>query len=149
VILWRISDHPKLDGTGGLRASARWHTPGRRVVYCAPNPAAALVEVLVHIEVDAGDLPDRLQYIEIHAPDTVSIETIEVDALGPNWQRDDGATRTAGNEWLDSGRTALLRVPSAIVPATWNMLINPRYPESAQVRVTRVHRHGIDRRLVR
>ena len=149
MILWRISDRPELDGAGGLRVPARWHTLGRRIVYCAPNPAAALVEVLVHIEIDADDLPDPLQYLEIEVPDTISTKTVDVDGLGRNWQKNEAATRRAGDEWLRSGRTALLRVPSAIVPATWNVLINPQHPESAQVRVIHVHRHSIDPRLVR
>ena len=59
--------------------------------------------------------------------------------------------RILGVRWthLDSSRTALLRVPSAIVPATWNILINPRHPESVQVRVVRTHSHGLDPRLLR
>jgi len=56
VTLWRISDHPKLNGAGGLVVPGRWHTQGWRVAYCAPNPATSLVEVLVHIEVDSDDL---------------------------------------------------------------------------------------------
>lgn len=51
------------------------------------------------------------------------------------------------NRWLHSGRAALPQVPSAIVPATWNILINPQRPESGQVRVVRVPEHPIDRRL--
>jgi RES domain-containing protein len=67
VTLWRISDYPELDGAGGLLVSGRWHTQGSRVVYCAPNPASALVEVLVHLEVDSSDLMDPLSYLEIEA----------------------------------------------------------------------------------
>lgn len=149
MILWRISVHPELDGTGGLLAPGRLHTQGSRVVYCAPNPATSLVEVLVHIEIESDDLPDPLQYREIEAPDDVSTENVDLDALGRNWQTDLEATRRAGDEWLRSGRTALFRVPSVIVPETWNVLINPRHREGAQVRILRVHRHGIDPRLLR
>jgi len=149
VILWRISDHPALDGVGGLWVPGRWHTPGRRVVYCAPNPATALVEILVHLRIDADDLPDPLQYLEIEAPDTISTEGVDVGSLGRNWQTDVHATRRSGDEWLHSGRTALLRVPSVVVPATWNDLINPQHPESAQIRIARAHRHSIDSRLLR
>ena len=68
MTLWRISGHRRLDGAGGLLAAGRWHTQGSRIVYCSPNPATALVEVLVHLEVEVSDLPDRLQYLEIEAP---------------------------------------------------------------------------------
>jgi RES domain-containing protein len=149
VILWRISRHPGLDGAGGMRASARWHTKGRPIVYCAPNPAGALLEVLVHAEVDIEDLPVSFRYLEIEAPGTLAVDDVDTGALAQSWRTDLPATRRAGDRWLHSNRTALLRVPSAIVPATWNILINPRHPESAQVRVVRTHSHGLDPRLLR
>jgi RES domain-containing protein len=149
VILWRISRHPELDGAGGLRASARWHTRGRPIVYCAPNPAAALLEMLVHAEVDIEDLPVGFRYLEIEAPDTLGVEDVDTGALAQSWRTDLPATRRAGDRWLHSSRTALFRVPSAIVPATWNILMNPRRPESAQVRVVRTYNLGLDPRLLR
>ena len=149
MILWRISEHPELDGAGGLRTSARWHTLGRRIVYCAPNPATALVEILVHMEVDIGDIPDPLQYLEIEAPDTISTQTVDGKILGRNWQRNEAATRRAGDEWLSLGETVLLRVPSVIVPQTWNILINPAHPQSRHIKVAQIHRHSIDPRLLR
>ncbi|MBI3208234.1 MAG: RES family NAD+ phosphorylase [Candidatus Solibacter usitatus] len=149
MILWRVSNHPNLDGTGGLRASGRWHTQGRRIVYCALNPATALVEVMVHLEIDAEDLPESLQYLEIDVPLSVSMETLDVGSLGETWQSRSEVTRRAGDEWLRSGRTALLRVPSVVVPATWNFLINPLHSESSLIHVLRVHQHSLDRRLTR
>jgi RES domain-containing protein len=44
-----------VDGRGGLQASGRWHTCGQRIVYCAPDPATALLEILVHAEIDFRD----------------------------------------------------------------------------------------------
>ncbi|MEK7403791.1 MAG: RES family NAD+ phosphorylase [Acidobacteriota bacterium] len=149
MILWRISNHPALDGGGGLRASGRWHARGRRVVYCAPNPATALLEVLVHAEIDAEDIPVTFRYVEIEAPDSLTIETADNAVLGQGWRRNVATTRRFGDEWLRSGRTALLRVPSVVVPATWNVLINPRHPESAQIRIVRVHHQAINPRLLR
>ena len=149
MILWRISRHPELDGAGGLRISARWHTEGSPVVYCAPNPATALLEVLVHSNIDLGELPVTFRYFEIEAPDSLAIEDLDIGSLGQSWRTDVKATRRAGDAWLRSARTPLLRVPSVIVPATWNTLLNPQHPHSGQVRVIRAHSHGLDTRLVR
>jgi RES domain-containing protein len=149
VILWRVSNHSTLDGSGGLSAAGRWHTLGRRIVYCAPNPATALLEVLVHSRIDIDDMPVKYRYLEIEVPGTLVVEDMDTGALGPAWQTDLEATRRAGDEWLRFGRTALLRVPSVIVPATWNVLINPQHPDGTQVRVAHVHHHGIDPRLLR
>jgi len=149
VILWRISDHTTLGGGGGLSLSGRWHSAGQRIVYCAPNPATALLEVLVHTEIEIDDVPVNFRYLEIEAPDALAAEDLDLSALAQSWRTDLPATRRAGDQWLESSRTALLRVPSVIVPATMNVLINPRHPDSAQIRVIRTLSHGLDRRLFR
>jgi RES domain-containing protein len=148
VILWRITNHAALDGAGGLRTHGRWHTRGRRILYCADNPATALLEMLVHAEIDVEDLPVTFRYLEIEAPDSVSIETVDAGGFGRNWRTDVVATRRAGDEWLHSGRTALLRVPSVIVPATLNTLVNPQHPFSARIRIVQIHDFPIDPRLL-
>jgi RES domain-containing protein len=149
VIHWRVSNHRTLDGAGGLRAPGRWHTIGQRIVYCAPNPATALLEVLVHAKIDLEDVPVNFHYLEIDAPDTLATEDVDISGLGRSWRTDLAATRRAGDQWLQFGRTARLRVPSVIVPATWNVLLNPRHPDSKEIRIIREHRHGFDPRLLR
>ncbi|HWR53472.1 MAG TPA: RES family NAD+ phosphorylase [Bryobacteraceae bacterium] len=149
MTLWRISNHRTLDGGGGLRAPGRWHTRGQRVLYCAPNPATALLEVLVHSEIDAEDIPVTFHYLEIEAPDSASVETLDAVALGARWRTDLNVTRAAGDAWLRSGRTALLRIPSVIVPQTWNVLVNPRQTDAEQIRIVRIHEQGVDARLAR
>ena len=149
MILWRVSNYSTLDGSGGLSAPGRWHAIGQRIVYCAPNPATALLEVLVHTRIDIEDLPVNFKYLEIEAPDALSIEEVDTTALGKSWQIDPTLTRRVGDQWLQSGRSALLRVPSLIVPATWNVLMNPRHAQSGEVGIVRVHSYAIDVRLVR
>jgi RES domain-containing protein len=148
VILWRVSNHTSLDGGGGLRAPGRWHTRGQRIVYCASDSATALLEALVHAEIDVEDIPVTFRFIEIEAADSISSETAPLTALGRGWQSDVERTRRIGDEWLRSGLTALLRVPSVIAPAAWNFLINPQHPDSKQIRIVRVHDHDIDKRLL-
>ena len=148
MTLWRIGNHATLDGAGGLRASGRWHTRGGRIVYCAPNPAAARLEILVHSEIDIEDIPVAFRWLEIDAPDSIAAETVDPELLGPAWRSQPAATRRLGGQWLASSRSALLRVPSAIVPETWNVLINPLHAGAARIRVVRVHEQTIDRRLV-
>lgn len=149
MILWRVSDYSTLDGGGGLNASGRWHNAGQRIVYCAPNPATALLEVLVHAEIDIGDMPVHFRYLEIDAPDVLAVETVDTSVLPQSWRIDLPVTRHVGDQWLQSGSSSLLRVPSVIVPATWNILINPRHVDSGQIRVLGTHSHGLDRRLFR
>ena len=108
-----------------------------------------MLEVLVHAQIDLQDMPVDLRYLEIEAPDSLAIEDVDTDDLDRSWRTDLALTRRVGDEWLRSGRTPLLRVPSVIVPATWNILINPSHPKTGTVRVLRTHNHGLDPRLLR
>jgi RES domain-containing protein len=147
MVLWRISRHHDLDGLGGLRAPGRWQERGLPVVYLAETPAGALLEVCVHTA--ANDIPPSCTLVEITVRAGTSVETVDVNSLPRDWLENLEATRAIGSEWLRSMRSALLRVPSVLVPATCNMLLNPRHPESKEIEVTRVLEYPFDVRLKR
>jgi RES domain-containing protein len=149
VFLWRISNHLSLAGDGALRAAGRWHTRGRRVVYCAQSPAAALLEILVHFEIDIQDLPVRYRLLKIEAPDDVQVERVSVDQLPADWPQKTEVTRAVGDGWLTSGSAALLSVPSAIVPETFNVLLNPAHEDARRIVVVESGEHAIDPRLLK
>src|SRR4026209_2393149 len=98
--LWRISNHATLSGEGGLYAAGRWHTRGRRVVYLADHPASALVEVMVHLEIDAEDLPAHYQLLGIDVPDDVASTALAENELPDGWQQGSALTRAHGDRWL-------------------------------------------------
>src|ERR1035437_9690238 len=111
--LWRISDYIDLSGDGGRKAGARWHTAGSRIVYLAESPMAALVETLVHLEVDSEDTPDFYTLVRISVPDDLAIQLLDPPA-GTEWKQDLELTRRRGDAWLAALETPLARVPSAI-----------------------------------
>jgi RES domain-containing protein len=147
VTVWRISNHATLDGAGGLRASARWHTKGRLVVYCATSPAAALLEVLVHHELRLADLPSAYKLIRIHCPNSLPQSRILASRLPRDWRNRLEITRAIGDEWLSRGHTPLLAVPSVVVPETLNLLINPAHPRSRKIRIAGMQQFQFDPRL--
>jgi len=118
-------------------------------VYCAENPAAALLEILVHFEIEIRDLPARYRLLKIDAPDEVRIERVPLDDLAKDWPEKSEVTRTIGGTWLAGGSTALLRVPSAIVPETFNVLLNPAHPDAKRIVVARATEHVMDPRLLK
>ncbi len=148
MLLWRISNYTTLDGGGGLKASHRWHTRGHPIVYCAPNPAIALLEVLVHLEVALEDIPLQYRFLKIEAPDETPTERMENDQLPQGWRSAVNITRHIGDTWLQSRRTALLEVPSVLVPETLNILLNPRHPAAERIQVVAVVEHPFDPRLL-
>lgn len=145
--LWRISNYASLAGEGGLHYSARWHTAGQRIVYLAESPAGAMIEALVHLELDETDWPQAYQLMQVEAPDRLSLETLR-PTPAKTWKQSLTATRGAGDEWLRARRSALARVPSVILPETWNVLLNPEHAEAKQVRIVKTIRAEYDPRLL-
>jgi RES domain-containing protein len=146
--LWRISNHASLSGEGGLHASGRWHTRGRRVVYLADHPASALLEVMVHLEIDPEDLPTHYQLLGIDVPEDVSVMRLAENELPDGWRTQIALTRTRGDEWLRAGTAALLRIPSVIVPDTTNYVLNPAHSEAARISIAPTLRAPFDQRLM-
>jgi RES domain-containing protein len=117
-------------------------------VYCAHTPAAALLEILVHFEIAARDLPSRYRLLKIEAPDDLAVELVARDRLPTDWVDNTDVTRAAGDRWLERNRSPLLLVPSAVVPETDNMLLNPAHPDAARIVIAHVSEHTMDPRLL-
>jgi RES domain-containing protein len=118
-------------------------------VYLSSAPASALLEILVHLEIEEGHLPRFYKLLEIQVPDDVRIENLENWAKLPKgWPKKQAITRAFGDQWLDRNSAALLQVPSALVPKTSNFLLNPLHPDAAKIRIVSVSRQGLDRRLL-
>lgn len=148
AIYWRVSNYIDLSGEGGRKASARWHTAGSRIVYLADSPMSALVETLVHLEVDSEDIPDSYTLLKISISDDLAVKSLD-PPFGTEWKQNLELTRRLGNAWLASKETPLARVPSAIAPQTWNYLLNLEHPDAKQVVVAEVIRERFDNRLFR
>lgn len=148
--IWRISNFDDLSGIGGLKADGRWHDRGRHAVYAADHPASALLEVMVHLEIDVEDLPTSYQLLGIDVPDNLAVETVslpDIEKISRDWADDPRVTRGVLRPWFDETRTAVVSVPSVIVPFAQNYLINPRHADAARVRVSHVARYPHDVRL--
>lgn len=140
MIVWRISNYLELSGQGGLKASARWHNAGVPVVYTASSPASALLEVVAHLELnELENLPDSYQLLQIKVPESVVISELKESSLGPDWREDLETTRAIGDAWLMASDSAMLAVPSAIVPHTQNYLINPSHRDTRKIKI---HAHA-------
>jgi RES domain-containing protein len=56
-------------------------------------------------------------------------------------------TRDLGTAWLQKKDTALLSVPSAIVPETVNFLLDPAHPDSKKFQIIEALLYPFDVRL--
>lgn len=115
-----------------MRALGRWHTRDRRIVYCAQTPADALLETLVHYEIDLQDLPRRYRLLKLEAPDDLAAGRVSRSDLPEDWVERTDVTRAIGDAWLTAGRSPMLVVPSALVAETFNVLLNPAHDDAAR-----------------
>lgn len=149
--VWRIARERfvALDGEGARLNGGRWNSEGIPVVYTSSTLSLAALEYLVHIDVE--DVPDDLRALEIDVPDDVTIEAVDASTLPNDWNRvdDDPACAAAGDTWAIGATALALRVPSAIIPAEQNVLLNPRHPDMAEVRVVSIAVFAFDRRLLK
>lgn len=148
MILWRISNYADLGGIGGLMRQGRWHHRGRPIVYLASSAASALLETLVHLEAATpSELPRNYQLLEVEVPDNASILDAP-EQSDAHWRQHLTLTRRIGDQWLSAGGSLLLRVPSAVVGRTVNLLFNPAHPQAPECQVVSVARFPFDGRLV-
>ena len=138
MVVYRLTKkkyaHDPLGGAGGLVVGGRWHHKGFRVVYCAQSLSLASLEFFVHFEPLSKSV--ALVAVEIEVPDGL-IEDLPAKSLPAKWDAMPPESDTAGigTEWLKSGRSAALRVPSVLTRGEFNVLINPDHADLKRIRV--------------
>ncbi|GAB3640223.1 RES family NAD+ phosphorylase [Spirosoma arcticum] len=114
-----------LIGTGAYLAGGRWNTAGNYMLYTAASRSLAILEVLVHI---SRNRPiDDYSIIVLYVPDDLFINAVDPAALSNTWREEYTQTQTIGDQWLVSESSILLKVPSALVKAEHNYLLNPSH----------------------
>jgi RES domain-containing protein len=121
-------------GIGAARGGGRWNSRGTHVAYAALSRSLAELEVLVHI--DRLRAPFDYVFVEADIPRD-AIETVRVGRLPSDWRSmpPPPELRVIGDAWIRSQRSLALRVPSAVVPEEFNLLVNPTHPRFGELRV--------------
>lgn len=111
----------------------------------AEHPALALVEVLVHLDLTSNLLPD--DYVTMRIDLTVVSGDDNFIETAPSMVLE-SECRAHGDIWLAENRSLLLRVPSVVVPHSFNLLLNPRHALAARLPEPEVERFALDPRLL-
>lgn len=147
---WRIcrKGQRALNGKGARLHGGRWNSEAVPVVYTSSTLALAALEYLVHVDIE--DVPDDLIAISIELPDDAGVKIVTPHDLPADWNRvpDHPECVATGDAWVAEGSTLVLRVPSAVVPEEWNLLIHPAHARSADVVVKSVRPFVFDPRLL-
>jgi len=149
--VWRLVTARFVDtafsGEGARRYAGRWNKKGVPLVYTACGQSLAMLEMLVQ------DEPLRASYVMIPAdiPTGMKLDRISIEQLPTDW-RDRAALeqlRTIGTDWAVQLSSAVLAVPSAVVPAESNYLLNPKHPDFSEISIGEPEELVTDLRLIK
>lgn len=137
---WRLDKAKRsriesFSGDGAMIAGGRWNHPGIRAVYASAGLALAALEKFVHTQEEGRRM--ALVSYRIGIPSSVPIDRPRLDQLPRNWraQSAPAETRDFGTTWLRRRAKAVLLVPSALVPAECNLMLNPEHPDFAKIKI--------------
>lgn len=146
MILYRFSPEQfsrDISGEGARRFGGRWNSKGNAVVYTSLNISLSLLELLIHSTSHEEIIRNHLTTIE--TPED-KITEVSASKLKKNWISDEDLTRYLGDQFLQSD-FLLMKVPSAIIPQEYNLLINPLHRDFKKVKIKTAERFMFDARL--
>lgn len=150
VVAWRIVKRKyakhAFSGEGARRFGGRWNSPGVPMIYTAQSQSLAALEILVNAE--SAELLAHYVVTEV-VIDSGLIIKVDPAALPRNWRSDPPPrkVRKIGDQWVSQGSSAVLQVPSAVVPVESNFLLNPRHPDFPKLRIGKPVLFRFDERL--
>ena len=143
-------NYDDMSGKGAATSGGRWNRRGYPIIYTASSVALAALETIVHT--DRGAWPLNRYVLEIAIPSDLWRQAVNIQALNalpPVWDDQPAPKETLdfGDGWLVSKRSAILIVPSVIVPQETNILINPAHPDADQIKIVKTTRFIYDGRI--
>jgi RES domain-containing protein len=152
ITAWRIvkARHAAkaFDGEGARVEGGRWNLPGTPVVYTSQSAALAALELLVHL----GRGSILAAYVLIPCTfDNVLVSRLDRRRLPKNWRSYPAPPelQLIGDEWVKSGSSAVLEVPSAVIETDSNYLLNPHHADFHTIRLMDPQPFEFDLRLLK
>ena len=149
--VWRLCRraHAAPNGEGARRYGGRWNQRGTALVYTSASASLAVLEYLVHL--DPEDAPPDLILVPADIAPTVVIRDLRNEELPTDWRSLPAPEALAGvgTSWARRLESAVLSVPSAILPEERNYLLNPAHPEFRRIVFGRARPFSFDPRMWR
>lgn len=128
----------------------RWNSAGVYVIYAGEHRSLSILENIAHNP--TIPILERYVTLVIDIPDDIKTQTLEPSQLPTGWNRRDqhakGVCQMIGDEFVSSQDAAVLRVPSAIVPQEYNLVISASHPDFTRISVATTERFEFDPRIV-
>jgi RES domain-containing protein len=150
MVGWRIvkQKHARgaFSGEGARVFGGRWNSAGVPVVYCSEHLSLAALETLVHIRPVA--MRENFRAYRIRFDDDLLI-SIALKKLAKGWdaQPPTATSRKIGDDWVKSGRSAVLSLPSVLIPLERILLLNPAHPDFRKIEIKDMETFLLDPRL--
>ncbi|TGD80368.1 RES family NAD+ phosphorylase [Hymenobacter wooponensis] len=147
MLVYRICLAKYADDLFASGYRGRWNYQNQFVIYTASSRALACLENVVHRSGEG--LNDQFRVLVIDVPDDLVVEEITLGQLPQNWEK---ASRYAvcqplGAAWYTQRSTAVLRVPSSIIPQESNYILHSRHPEFKRIQIVAREEFGFDARI--
>ncbi len=148
--LWRITTRQWALDTlcdGARQYGGRWNPVGYPALYAGASIELCALEKFVHLA-DVPHPPLVLVAVDLPADEVVQARP-PLAALPPDWADlpAPASTQEYGRRWLDAGSALAMRLPSAIIPESDNVLINPRHAAYGRIRLSVVRAFSFDARM--
>ena len=136
------------DGEGARLYGGRWNSVGVPLVYASQHLSLAALEIRAHIEKTSMAMPYKS--FAFHFDESL-LRPFPRNKLPKNWREQPAppSLQTLGDAWAKQGESAILAVPSSIIESESNLLINPRHPAFAKIRIEKPTDFWFDTRLFR
>lgn len=130
--------------------SGRWNLDGEGVLYTSSSPALAMAEIMAH-RLGQGFLTAGYDLITFTIPDRLPYKEINRTQLPEDWRLFSSYTisQPLGSVWFHRKKTLLLRVPSAVVPSDFNVVVNATHPDYELLLETKREAFPFDERFIR
>ena len=149
---WRIIKatykNKAFTGNGARMYGGRWNSRGVPVIYTAGSLALASIEMVVNLP--SPKLLESFVRIPVRF-NTRLVENMSLDELPSKWQSRPVSpyTQALGDKWIKEQRSAVLKVPSVVVPEEFNFLLNPAHPDFKKIEVGKPVVYPFDPRLAK
>ncbi|RLA39635.1 MAG: RES domain-containing protein [Gammaproteobacteria bacterium] len=122
-----------LNGQGALLYGGRWNSLGKAMVYASATQSQAINEILVHMGGPSVLFSYVVLALDIPADIIVSVGIDELPAGWDEITMEPKAARAVGDAWLKNDVSAVLEVPSVIVPSERTYLLNPLHDDFKRI----------------
>lgn len=139
MIVYRVCSSKYANNITGESArkqtTNRWNSFGTPMLYTSDSPALCAVEI--HQYVSPSFPPRHYSLLEITIPPCKPLQIEEAFFENGNWISNINTTQAIGDSFVEESKYLVLKVPSVMITACFNFLVNPNHQDFLKVKITK------------